>query len=344
MAHDEMVPVAAGSRLLSGLALAVVSAATFGMSGALASELLDSGWSPGAIVLVRVGIAALVVTPFGLVALRGRWALLRRNAGVIVVYGAVAVAGAQFCYFSAVGHMQVGPALLIEYTAPAAVVVWLWVRHGQRPGGVTLVGAALAAAGLVLVLDLLSGADLSLAGVLWALAAMVGAATYFVISADEDNGLPPMVLAAGGLLLGAAALGALGLVGLLPMRASAEAATYAGTTVDWWVPLVVLGVVTAALAYTTGIAAGRRLGSRLASFVALLEVVAGVLFAWLLLDELPRTVQLVGGLLILAGVVAVKLGERATASSAPVQVAVQVEGQVERQVEGQVEGQVAGQP
>ena len=57
------------------------------------------------------------------------------------------------------------------------------------------------------------------------------------------------------------------------------------------------------------IAAGRRLGSRLASFVALTEVVAGVLWAWLLLDELPRPVQIAGGLLILAGVVGVKLGE-----------------------------------
>jgi drug/metabolite transporter (DMT)-like permease len=318
LAHDEAhhpaAPVAAGSRLLSGLGFAVLSAASFGMSGALARELLDAGWSAGAIVLVRVGLAALVVVPFGLAALRGRWGLLRRNAGVITVYGALAVAGAQFCYFSAVGYMQVGPALLIEYTAPAAVVVWLWLRHGQRPGAVTLVGAALAAAGLVLVLDLISGADLSVPGVLWALAAMVGAATYFVISADEANGLPPMVLAAAGLVVGAVVLGALGLAGLLPMRVSAGAVTYAGRTVDWWVPLLVLGVVTAAIAYTSGIAAGRRLGSRLASFVALLEVVAGVAFAWLLLDELPRTVQMVGGLLILAGVVAVKLGERATAA------------------------------
>ena len=208
LAHDgtsgrapgRLAPVEPGSRLLSGLGFAVLSAASFGMSGALARQLLEAGWSAGAIVLVRVGLAALVVVPFGLVALRGRWELLRRNAGVIAVYGALAVAGAQFCYFSAVAHMQVGPALLIEYTAPAAVVVWLWLRHGQRPGAVTLVGAALAAAGLVLVLDLISGADLSVPGVLWALAAMVGAATYFVISADETNGLPPMVLAAAGLV------------------------------------------------------------------------------------------------------------------------------------------------
>ena len=49
----------------------------------------------------------------------------------------------------------------------------------------------LGAAGLVLVLDLVSGAQASTAGILWALGAMVGAAVYFVLSSDEDNGLPP---------------------------------------------------------------------------------------------------------------------------------------------------------
>lgn len=317
MTHDTSV-VEPRSRAAVGLAFALTSAITFGMSGALARPLLDSGWSPGAVVLVRVGLAAVVVAPFGAFALRGRWHLLRRNAPLVVTYGLLAVAGAQFCYFSAVQHMQVGPALLIEYTAPAAVVVWLWLRHDQRPGPVTLVGAGIAALGLVLVLDLLSGADLSTAGVLWALAAMVGAAAYFVISADESNGIPPMALAAGGLVTGTAALALLGVVGLLPMRVASDRVAYAGTAFSWWVPLVLLGVVTAAVAYTTGIAAGRRLGSRVASFVALSEVVAGVLWAWLLLDELPRPVQLLGGVLILLGVVGVKLGERRVVRLEPI--------------------------
>ena len=293
-----------------GVVLALVSAVAFGLSGALARPLLDAGWSAGSVVLVRIGLGALVVVPFGIRALRGRWGLVRSNAGLIVLYGLLAVAGAQFCYFSAVSHMQVGPALLIEYTAPAAVVVWFWLRHGQRPGAVTLVGAAVCAAGLVLVLDLLSGADLSTAGVLWALGAMVGCAAYFIINGDDSTGLPPLALASGGLVVGAAALGLLGLVGLMPMRAEAVDVTYAGTTVAWWVPLLLLGLVTAAIAYVTGIAAGRLLGSRLASFVALSEVVAGVLWAWLLVDQLPGPLQLVGGALILLGVLGVKLGEQ----------------------------------
>jgi len=115
------------------------------------------------------------------------------------------------------------------------------------------------------------------------------------------------------MVVGAVSLAALGAVGLLRMETSSAPVELAGTSVAWWVPIGLLGVVTAAVAYAAGIAGIRRLGSRLASFVALVEVVFGVLWAWLLLDELPRPVQLLGGVLILLGVVAVKLGERDTA-------------------------------
>jgi drug/metabolite transporter (DMT)-like permease len=293
-----------------GLALAVGSALGFALSGPLARGLLDSGWNPASVVTVRMTVAALVLLPFGVRALHGDWSILRRSWRVVGLYGVLAVAGAQFCYFSAVDHMAVGPALLIEYTAPAAVVLWLWVMRGQRPGLMTLAGAAVAAAGLVLVLDLLSGdAHVSLVGALWSLGAMVGAAAYFIISADTDNGLPPITLAAAGLLVGAGILGALVGTGVLPAAAGRGTAAYAGQNVPWWVPLIALGLVTAAMAYVLGIAATRILGSRLASFVALTEVVAAVVFAWLLLDELPRPIQLVGGALVLLGVVGVKLGE-----------------------------------
>ena len=292
-----------------GLTLAIASAASFGLSGPLARGLLDVGWSPGAVVLTRIAIASLVIAPVAIRALRGRWGALREHKRLVLLFGALSVAGAQFAYFSAVERMDVAPALLIEYTAPAAVVVWLWLRRGERPRLLTVAGAGLAALGLVLVLDLLSGADLDPVGVLWALIAMTGAASYFLLGASSPANLPPVALAGTGLVTGTLALGALGAVGILPMEATSASPEYAGTAVAWWLPLVGLGVVTAGIAYWTGIAAARRLGSRLASFVALLEVVAGVVFAWLLLDQLPRPLQLVGGVLVIAGVVVVKLGE-----------------------------------
>ncbi len=307
LTHD--IAAVPASRLRSGLTLAVLSAMSFALSGPLAKGLIISGWTAGAAVTARVLIAATVLLLPAAISLRGRWGLLRQNVGLLIAYGVIAVAGCQLAYFNAVDRMEVGVAILIEFTSPVAVIGWLWLRHAQRPTRLTVTGALTALAGLVLVLDLISGADADALGVMWALLAMAGAAFYWIISADEDNGLPGLVLAAGGLVVGGVVLLLAGLLGIVPLATSRTDVILANTALAWWVPILGLGVVTAALAYVLGIAATRRLGSRLAAFVGLGEAVASVVLAWLLLDEAPRAIQLLGGVLILLGVVFVKLGE-----------------------------------
>lgn len=292
-----------------GLPLAIGAAFAFGMSGAWARGLIDAGWTPGAAVTVRVWVAALVLLVPTIMSLRGRWGMLRKNAGMVAAYGLLAVTATQLCYFQAVAVMDVGLALLIEYTAPIAVILWLWLRRGERPTRRSVIGAAIAFVGLVLMLDIITGAEVNVAGILWALAAMVGAATYFLLSAKADTGLPPIALAGGGLLLGAVALTVAGLVGILPIAWTTDDIAYRFGTVRWFVPVLAIGLIATALAYVLGIASTRMLGSRLASFIALSEVVAALLFGWLLLGQLPDLLQAVGAALVLVGVVVVKLGE-----------------------------------
>jgi drug/metabolite transporter (DMT)-like permease len=311
-----VAPDAGRSATLSGMGFAVVSAASFGLSGSLGSGLMDAGWSSGSAVAARVLVAAAVLLPAAIAQLRGRWSLLRGHLGTLLGYGLVAVAGAQLAYFNAVQHMQVGVALLVEYVAPVAVVVWLWARHGQRPGRLTVAGGGLALIGLVLVLGLLSGVQVSLVGVLWALVAMVSVSVYFVMSASQD-GLPGLVLATGGLLVGGFALLAAGLLDVIPLATATDAVTFRPVTAPWWLVVLGLALVTAAVAYVSGIAATRRLGSRLASFVALGEVLVALGAAWVLLGEVPTLLQVLGGLLVLAGVVVVKVGERRLPAATP---------------------------
>ncbi|GAA2868207.1 hypothetical protein MIAR_31100 [Microbacterium arabinogalactanolyticum] len=297
----------------AGLLVALGAAFSFGMSGAWARGLIDAGWTPGAAVTARVWVAALVLLVPTILALRGRWSVLRRNAGMVIGYGLLAVTATQLFYFQAVAVMDVGIALLVEYTAPIAVVLWLWLRRGEKPTRRSILGAVIAFAGLVLMLDILTGARVDAAGILWSLGAMVGAATYFVLSAREDTGMPPIVLAGSGLLLGAIGLTVAGLTGILPMAFTFGDVAYRFGTVPWFVPVLAIGVLATALAYVLGIASTRMLGSRLASFVALAEVVAALLFGWMLLGQLPEPLQLLGAALVLAGVVVVKLGEPAVA-------------------------------
>jgi drug/metabolite transporter (DMT)-like permease len=294
----------------AGLALAVLSAATFGTSGTFASALIAAGWSPAAAVVTRIAVAALILTIPAMVQLRGRWALLRQNAGHVAAYGLFAVAAPQLCYFNAVARIPVGVALLLEYLAVVLVVGWLWLRHGQRPRRLTVAGGAVAIAGLAMVLNLTGPGHINPVGVVWALLAAVGLATYFLLSAaDHAEPLPPMVMAWAGMCAAAAALAALGWARVLPMSASTGDVRVLGHQVSWIVPILGLSLLASVVAYVAGIGAARRLGAKLASFIGMAEVLFAILFAWLLLGQLPSAVQFLGGAFILAGVTLVRADE-----------------------------------
>ena len=292
-----------------GLGLALLSAASFGTSGSFARSLTASGWSPEAAVAVRVSVAAMLLLVPALVALRGRWAALHRNSLMVVLYGAIAVAGCQVFFFNAVQRLSVGVALLLEYLGTVLVVGWMWIRHGHAPRRLTLAGSAVALFGLALVIDLTGANRLDLVGVLWALGAAFGLAVYFVLSAHGAEDLPPVAMASGGMIVGAAILLALGGLGALPMHATFGSLDFAGGRVSWLVPVIGLSLVGAAIAYVAGIAAARRLGPKVATFVGLTEVLFAVLFAWLSLGQLPTKLQVVGGILILGGVALVRADE-----------------------------------
>lgn len=295
---------------LLGLLLATLSAAAFGTAGVFAAGLLDAGWSAGAAVTVRMGLAALALTVPAVLQLRGRWQLLRANVGAVLAFGALAVALPQLAYFSAVARLSVGVALLLEYSAVLLVVLWTWARLGQRPTAVTGAGVAVALVGLVLVLDVASGARLDPVGIAWGLLAALGLAAYFVLSARTEGALPPLVSAWAGLVVGALLLGAAALVGAVPWRTATSGVEFAGRSTSWLVPVLGMSLLAAAFAYATGIAAVRLLGSRLSSFVGLTEVLFAVVFAWLALGQQPGPVQLAGGVVVLTGIVLVRLGER----------------------------------
>jgi drug/metabolite transporter (DMT)-like permease len=301
----------------AGLALAVFSALAFSTSGALAKSLIDAGWSPAAAVTARISIAALVLAVPGLMSMRGRWHILRRESAMVVAYGLIAVAGAQLFYFNAIQTLPVGVALMLEYLGIVLVVAWMWIRHGQRPRRLTLGGSAAALTGLALVLGVIGHVRLDLVGVLWGLGAGVGLATYFVVGSHSSEDLPPMALASGGMGIGAAVLLALGGVGALPMHATFGTVSFAGHRVSWVLPIAGLSLVAAVIAYVAGIAAARILGAKLASFVGLAEVIFAVLIAWLLLGQLPTAVQLIGGALIVAGIALVRIDEMRSPSAPP---------------------------
>ena len=138
------------------------------------------------------------------------------------------------------------------------------------------------------------GARLDVAGVLWGLLAAVGLVVFFLIAADEEEALPPISFAGGGLAVGALGLLAVAALGWLPVAASTDPVDLAGWSAPWWVAVVELAIVAGAVAYASGIAAARLLGGTIASFVGLSEVLFAIVFAWLIVGQAMSPVQVLG--------------------------------------------------
>jgi drug/metabolite transporter (DMT)-like permease len=285
-----------------GLVIAVLAALTFGMSGAFIKPLLEAGWSPAAAVTIRALIGGIVLAPVAIFMLRGNWSALWKARGRVAAMGLIGVAGTQLVYFAALQRIPVGTAILVEYMAPVLLVLFVWATSRRIPKAVVLIGSVVSIAGLVLVVSPGVEGALDLLGLIFAALAAVGCAIYYVIAAKPSEGLPPVGLAAAGLLLGGVVLGAVGLTGLVPWSMTFGLVNMLGTTVIWWIPLLIVGVLATAFAYAASITAAEMLGSRLSSFAGLLEVVAGTLYAFLLLGEALTWLQILGGVLILVGI------------------------------------------
>lgn len=299
-------PTHRASGAVTGLAIAVGSALAFSSSGPFVKPLLEGGWSLGAVLLVRMGLASLLLSPALIRAVRRQPGFLRRHGLLIVAFGLTAVAGCQVFYFAAMQRMPVAVALLIQYIAPVLLVVAVWVRTRRAPSTLVIVGSIVAMVGLVLVVDI-SGARFDLLGTLFALCAAVCAAAYFVIAARAGDQLPPLALAAGGLLTGTLVMAVLVGTGVLPFAAPAITVPVFGAEVPGILPLLWVGGVATTLGYALGVIAVPLIGSRVASFVGLSEVLFALGFAWLLLGETPAPVQFLGGAVLLAGVVLVRM-------------------------------------
>ncbi len=291
-----------------GVGLIVASSACFGSSGPAAKAVLSAGFAPLQVAQARAALAAVVlmaalavVRPSALRVRREEWPLL-------LAYGLLAFCAIQALYVVAVSRLPVGVALLLEYTGPVLVALWVrLVRRTVLPAS-TWIGAGLAVCGLALVTQVWLGFRLDGLGTAAGLGAAAALAAYFLLS---ERGLAggrhdPLGLVAWGAVIGTVPLTVLASPLSFPYGALASRVSLASWSVPAWVPLLWLALVATVLAYLLGVAALRYLSATVGSVLATLEVLVATAIAWLLLGEELGAAQLAGGAVLLAGVVVVQ--------------------------------------
>lgn len=300
----------AGGATRRGTLLILTASAAFGSSGVLAKPAMQAGLSPQQVAGARAGIAALVllvvvglVWPSMLRVRRGQWRLL-------LAYGLVGVAAVQLLFFVAVARLPIGVAMLLEYTSPVLVALWVRFARRTRLPALSWVGTGLAVGGLAMVAQVWSGLRLDAIGLLAGVGAALCSAAYYLLGERAAGEYHPIGMVTWGMVVGALGLAIIAPPWSLPAETLSAPARLGSWAPPAWVLLVAVAVLSTALAYSLSLSSLRHLPSTVASVLALTEPVVATVLAWLVLGESLAPVQIAGMAVLLCGAALVQVAAR----------------------------------
>ncbi|WP_335990988.1 EamA family transporter [Glycomyces sp. MUSA5-2] len=289
-------------RAALGVTLVLLASLFFGVCGPFGKVVIQAGLTPIQVTWLRicgVGLLALAVAAVPLVrTLRGG---TRLPWGALALFGLTAIAAVQAFYFIAVERLPVGIALLLEFMGPIVVVAWVrFVRRTILPRS-AVIGVLLSLVGLCIVVEVWSGLRLDAVGLIAGSAAAACQATYFLSGEKLTARVDVRVLLAVGFAVGAVALAPLAAPWALDWAVLSSQVTLGGVDTTGLVSIVAL-VVCTAVAYGLGLSGLRFVSAPVAGAIGYAEVVVASLAAWALLGEALTVPQVVGGLVVIAGV------------------------------------------
>src|ERR1051326_620120 len=150
-------------------------------TGHLISHTLEP-ISPLILAQSRTTLSLLVLGPI-LLARRGRTVLQlsRRDLLTVLVIGVFGVAGSNYFYYYAIQVTNVATAIVLQYTAPIWVLLYMVSRRLQRPTVSRLLAVGMALLGIALITGIIGGRlQISPIGLLGAEAAALAFAFYNV--------------------------------------------------------------------------------------------------------------------------------------------------------------------
>ncbi|WP_181775764.1 EamA family transporter [Amycolatopsis pittospori] len=290
-----------------GIVLILLAALFFGTSGVLGKPAMQAGLSPEQVAAIRIGLSAIVLLALVAVFRPKLLKVTKREWPLLLAYGSLGVAGVQLMYFLAAGRIPVGIAILLEFTSPVLIALWVrFVRRVHLPRAMWA-GIALAMTGLVLVAQVWEGLSLDVVGLLAGLGAAVCSAGYFLLGergvADRD----PLGMVTWGMTIGAVLVCAVAPPWTVPWGVVTSRTAFGPWHPPVWLLLIALVLIATVLAYATGMTALRHLPASVASVVGLVEPLIAATAAWLLLGEALSWIQALGAVVLLSGAYIVQL-------------------------------------
>ena len=278
----------------------------FAFNGIISKIVLLDEISAWRLTQIRTGGAFVILFTFFIIFKRNELKPTKAELPWLILFGFVGVAMVQALYFVAIERMYIGIALLIEFTAPIWILLFLrFVLKKHVPKGLWY-AIALAFSGLLLITQIWSGLSVDQIGLLAAFFDALALAGYFLIGDLLGKTKSSGAIATWGFGVASLLLVFALPVWNFPVAALTSEMNLLGRFESYELPgwvlilwIVIMGTIAPYLLVISGL---KLLSASTASIFGMIEPVLAGMFAWWWLNESLTTTQLIGCVIVILGI------------------------------------------
>ena len=278
----------------------------FGLNASTVKIILGTEINPEQLVLFRTAITALIAGIVLLFTNKKAFKITKKELPVLVFYGVFGVALMQWSYSNAVSLLPISVALLIEYTAIVIVplVSLLLFKEKVRPR--LWFGIAAVLIGLAIVSNIWNSA-LNPLGVAWAIMAAVCLSIYFLIGEHTQRKRDAMSTLFYTFAVAAIFWAIMNLINpgkVIDINLEFNlGGNLSGISMPVWAGLLWIGIMGSFIPMLLDYIALGNLSATAVGVIATAETVFATVFAWAWLNESMTTLEVIGGLIVVAGII-----------------------------------------
>ncbi len=290
----------------AGILALFIAALAFSVNGIVSKLVLEAGLSPLRLAEVRSTGAFAFFLIYLLIFKRSALRFDIKALPEMLVYGIVGYAGVQFFYFVAILRMPVSVGLIIEFTAPIWIALWIRFVRKQHVPRSMWTAVFLAFSGLLLIAQVWKGLTFDGIGLIAAFLDAFALTAYFLLGEKWSKRAPTETL----MLYGFGISMLFWWVTLPLWTYPTEIFTQeidlrgqaSGTLASGWMLILFVIIVGTIIPYTANLIGISKTSASSASVIGMLEPVLAGVFAWIWLSETFNAIQLIGAAAVIAGI------------------------------------------
>ena len=293
-------------RQYRGEFLVFASAFFFATTGVLGKLIISGGINPLRLTQIRTTGTFLALLLFVLLTNMRSLKIRRGELQNLILIGIIGVAGVQSLYFFAVTRMPISITLVIEFTSPIWIALFIRFFRKQLVRPLMWWGIGVAISGLIMVTQIWDGWKLDALGVIATFIDALFLSFYYLRSEKtvrERSGLSMLVYAFGSATLFFAVIQPIWTfpTEIFSAQISLQELSADGFIAGWQLIgiLIAFGSILPYLLVTYGL---KYIPASQGSVIAMTEPVIAGGIAWVVLGETLSAIQLLGGMTVLVGI------------------------------------------